>query len=330
MTEGLLILYYEPSEQGDYDKAIDITDLVETLQLTTAMDAQPGQATLNIISDNLEYTMGACIQILDGDEGIFTGYIFTVSMDNGEKIQITALDQSRYLKNQDTFVFSEAMTVDALFKQLCNDWRLQMGQVDASSFSCKPSIHEGRSLWDVIDSYCEETFVGTGKLYMVRDNFGKLELRDVENLHTGLRIDDISIIQKYRYEVSIDKNTFNQIKIGKDSASKTERVWTIVKDSTTIDQWGLLQYHKKFGEQTPSGQMQDYAEKLLKAYNKHTQTLTLDCFGDFRVRAGSGIQIQLDAFKSTADNQNYIVKSCTHVIKNKQHQMQLELAMDRV
>lgn len=331
MTGELLILYFEPSAEGgdSYSDPVDITDLVESFQYTTSMDSQPGTLILSVIGDNFEYVLGGCIEVRHGDEGVFKGYIFTVSMSNEAMVIITVFDQSRYLKNQDTFVFEE-MTVDALFRQMCSDWGLVMGVVDASGFMCKKSIHEGRSIWDVIGEYCDETLVGTGKYYFVRDVFGKLELRDVEALHTGLVIDDVSLINGYDYEVSIDKDTYNQVKIGKENGEKTERVWVVAKDSTTQKQWGLLQYHRKFNEATPDNMMEGYADKLLKIYNRHTQTLSLVCFGDFRVRAGSGIQIKLSGLKSTSDDQNYIVKSCTHTVNNMQHRMQLELAMDRV
>ncbi|MCK9453282.1 MAG: hypothetical protein M0Q90_16415 [Bacteroidales bacterium] len=329
MTSELLILYYEPSESGDFDEAIDITDIVEELQISSSLDSQPGQASLTIVGDQNEYVMGACIQVLDGDRGVFMGYVFTVSMSNEAKVRLTALDQCRYLKNQDTFVL-EPMTVDALFKKICSEWKLNQGTVDSSSHTCKASIHEGKSIWDVVTQYCEETFVETGKLFIVRDNFGSLELRDVENLHTELLIDDVSVINQYNYEVSIDKNTYNQIKIGKDNKAKNERAWVVVKDSNTIKQWGVLQYHKKLSEETKDATLEKYAEKLLKTYNRFTQTLTLNCLGDFALSAGSGIQIQLDAIKSTSENQNYIVKSCTHNIKNALHEMQLELVMDRI
>lgn len=321
----LRILYHDPTEQ----RVFDIAEIVESLSWTTGLGAKPGQLRLTAVGEIIEFAMGAMVEVLDGEQGIFMGYVFDVRLSQEQHVEITAFDQTRYLKNQDNFVFG-AMPLHEVFRAICGEYGLAMGTVDESSYTCAPAIHDGKSLWDVLQGYVDETLAKSTKLFVVRDNFGKLELRDVESLHTGLLIDDVSVITSYEFQISIADNTYNQIKLGKESKGSSERLWTIVKDSTHIKEWGLLQFHKKMGEGTPDDSLDQLGTSLLSIYNRPSRALSLSCLGDFRVQAGSGVQVSLSALQATSDGQNYIVKDCSHEVTNEVHTMKLDLALDSV
>jgi hypothetical protein len=321
----LRILYHDPREQ----RVFDISEIVEQLSWSTSLGAKPGELRLLVVGDLIEFAMGAMVEVLDGEQGIFQGFVFGARLSQEQHVELTAFDQTRYLKNQDTLVLG-AMPIHQVFRSICGQYGLKMGTVDESAYTCAPAIHEGRSLWDVLQSYADETLARSQKLYIVRDAFGQLELRDVETLHTNLLIDDVSVITAYDYEISIADNTYNQIKLGKESKGSAERLWTIVKDSTRIGEWGLLQFHRKLDEATPDGTLEQLGESLLRIYNRPSQALSLACLGDFRVQAGSGVQVSLSALQATSDGQNYIVKSCAHSASNELHTMKIELALDSV
>lgn len=321
----LRILYHDPREQ----RVFDIAEIVENLSWSTSLGAKPGELRLTVVGEIIEFALGAMVEVLDGELGVFLGYVFDVRLTQEQHVELIAFDQTRYLKNQDTLVF-KAAPIHTVFRSICEQYGLKVGTVDASSYTCAPAIHEGKSLWDVLQSYADETLARSGKLYIVRDAFGALELRDVEALHTDLLIDDVSVITAYDFQISIADNTYNQIKLGKESKGKSERLWTIVKDSTRIGEWGLLQFHKKMDEATPDGELEQLGESLLRIYNRPSRALSLACLGDFRVQAGSGVQVSLSALQATSEGQNYIVKSCGHAVANEMHTMKLELAMDSV
>jgi hypothetical protein len=324
----LRILYHDPY-QDPYERVVDISEIVETCSWSTSLGATPGQLRMTIVGELIEFAAGALVEVFDGDRGVFMGYVFAVRLSQEQHVEVTAYDQTRYLKNQDTLVFG-AMPMHQVFLAICEQYGLRFGTVDEVAHSCAPAVHEGRSLWDVLQSYADETLARTGKLYIVRDNFGELELRDVDGLHTDLLIDDVSVITAYDYEISIADRTYNQIKLGKESKSAKSRMWTIVKDSTRIREWGLLQFHQKMGEGTPDGELEQLGESLLRIYNRPSQTLSLVCLGEFIVQAGSGVQVSLSALQATTGGQNYIVKDCEHTVTNDNHTMKLELALDSV
>ena len=54
--------------------------------------------------------------------------------------------------------------------------------------------------------------MATGKMFVLYDDVGKLTLRNVEDMKLNVMIDD-ETAQDYDFTVSIDKNTYNQIKL---------------------------------------------------------------------------------------------------------------------
>ena len=121
---------------------------------------------------------------------------------------------------------------------------------------------------------------------------------------------------------STQPEAYNQIKIRFENQKSGAREIFIAKDSTHINQWGLLQYTDSV-ELSASGVAK--AEALLKLYNAKTRTLSIsDALGDTRVRAGSSVIVKLGL--GDINVQSYLlVEQVTHKFKQGEHLMDMKL-----
>ena len=88
----------------------------------------------------------------------------------------------------------------------------------------------------------------------------------------------------YDYQISIDSNVYNKIKLTFDNEETGKREVFIAQDTKNINNWGVLQYFEKL-QKNENGQAK--ADALLSLYNKKKRKLSIsDVIGDLRVRAG--------------------------------------------
>ena len=78
------------------------------------------------------------------------------------------------------------------------------------------------------------------------------------------------------------------------------------QDNGNMANWGTLQYYEKIGSKELA---KVRLEAYLKIYNRKTRNLQIKgAFGDTRVRAGSGIYINLDIGDIILNNRMYVEK----------------------
>lgn len=307
--------------------AYDISELITDAVWETTLTNQPGKLTFNYIDDNkVTISEGSPISFKVDGKGVFFGYIFKRGKKKDEKVPVTAYDQMRYLKNKDTYVLSN-LTASQIFTKICSDFKLSFEVVDSSSYIVSPRVNDNKTLFEIIQYGIDETLINTGNWYMIRDNFGKLQFININSMKTDLFIGDESLLIDFDYESSIDDDTYNQVKLIKENKETKKREIYIVKDSNTIKQWGLLQYFEKMDENANTAQIRTRAEMILKLKNRVTKKLKLDCLGDLRVTAGSGIVLGISDLQKegVAINQYFMVTSCSHTFQNDLHTMQLEV-----
>lgn len=307
--------------------AYDISELITNAVWETTLVNQPGKLIFNYLNDTkVTISEGSPISFKVDGKGVFFGYIFKMGKLKDEKIPILAYDQMRYLKNKDTYVLSN-LTASQIFTKLCNDFKLTAEVTNPSSYIVSPRIHDNKTLFEVMQYGIDETLINTGNWHMVRDNFGKLQFININSMKTDLFIGDESLLIDFDFESSIDEDSFNQVKLIKENKETQKREIYIVKDSSTIKQWGLLQYFEKMDENANAAQIQARAEMILKLKNRVTKKLKLECLGDLKVAAGSGVVLGISDLQKDgiAINQYFMVTTCSHTFKNDLHTMQLEV-----
>ena len=281
----------------------------------------PGKLTFTLLrNQEVDFVEGDAVRFRISRTWIFYGWIFEKTMDADGNIKCTCYDQIRYLKNKDTYIY-ENKTASELIKMIAKDFNLKCGYIENTKYKIAQKIEEDKSLIDIILNALDETLAMTGKLYVLYDNFGKLTLKNIEDLAFDLVL-DTSTFEDYNYKTSIDDEVYNQIKLAYPNKETGKYDIYMTKDSKNIQQWGVLQYYEKIEAPTYGVAM---AEELLKLYNKTKRSITIkDAFGDVRVRAGTRVIVNIDLGDYKLKS-FMVVESMKHKYKNGRYTMDLTL-----
>lgn len=286
----------------------EISELVTSVSYTDKLNDGCSKLEFSYIDDDLIIKNGNVVRFKYDDANIFYGYVFKVSGNKGKEITVTAYDQLRYCKAKDTIVVKND-TITTLVNKMCNYFNLRKGMLTDTKYKLPVSVQDDKTWLDIIYTAISDTLMNTGKWYCLRDEFGSLAIRDLEDLTLNLILGDESLVYDYEYEKSIDDEFYNQIKIVSDNEKTGKRDVYIAKDSNSIEKYGLLQYFEVLDKNVNPSQARLKADTLLKLYNREVETLELECLGDVRVRAGNSFYGQIEDISL---NKRLIVKSVTH------------------
>lgn len=255
---------------------------------------------------------------------IFYGYIFKTECDEKGIKKVTAYDSLRYFKYKDTKVF-KGTTLDKLIREIMvGRPTMKAGAIKSTGYVLPDKIEDNKTYLDMIYDAMEDTLLATNKRYVLYDKFGALQLVEAEELKLPIILGNESYALGFSYEVSIDGESYNRVKLAKDNKDTGVRESYIVQDSKTMAQWGVLQYYDKVSDNLNPAQIKEKAEKLLKLYNRVEKSLSIPALGDSRVRGGSGIFIDIDD-RDIKINQWALVKKASHKFNGPHHTMDLEL-----
>lgn len=311
------------------EKIYNISEVIYDVELTTKIEDDPGKATFKILRvDDIGFWEGATVTIQLEGVNMFKGFVFNKKMtQNSEIVQVTCYDQLRYLKNKDSAVF-ENMTSDQIFAYLCDKFALKYRVVDKSTYKCAPRNNASVALYEMIKTALDDTLINTKKWFFIRDNYGVLEHINVFSLQANVMLGDESGVTAFDYETTIDKNTYNQIKLYRENKNSGKREIFIVNDTVnkgdTLKAWGILQLYEKVADNLNLAQIEAKARGMLALYNNTDKTLKLSCMGIPTMCAGSIFKCSISDLDNTFLNRYMLVTSCSHKITNGQHTMTLE------
>ncbi|WP_145333233.1 hypothetical protein [Paenibacillus xylanexedens] len=305
----------------------DISDIAGEITYKTSRIGKPSSLEFTLIKGSVfqnqkfSYENGYVVRYIHGNQGVFYGYIFSVDSGKDEKVKIKAYDQTRYLTANQTYQFVKATAADVI-KRIATDFQLKTGDLKQPSYVIPHMLFDNKKLIDMICEALDRTLVYGGKNYIFYDDFGKLVLRDIEEVPYGFVIGDHSLLTDYSYTRSIDDQTYNKIKLYRDNKDTGKRDTFVHQDSSSIRRWGLLFLYQKADDGLNKGQIDNMLKTLMTLRNRETQKLKVDALGDFKVRAGSFVNIQIDELKI---NQYFLVDECTHKVQGGVHTMSLDL-----
>lgn len=286
----------------------EISELVKSISYTDKLNDGCSKLEFSYIDDNLKIANGSIVRFIDGDIKFF-GRVFKHGQNSKKEITVTSYDQLRYAKAKDTIV-SKGETATTLTKRMINYLNLKAGNLADTGYVLSTHPHDDKTWLDIIYSAISETLMNKGKWYSLRDEYGSVALRNLENLKLDLVLGDGSLCYDYDYEKTIDENFYNIVKLASDNETTGKRDTYIVKDSNSMNRYGILQYFEVLDKNTNAAQAKAKAEILLALYNREVETLTLKCLGDARVRAGSSFYADIEDIG--LDNKRIIVRSVTH------------------
>lgn len=291
------------------------------VKLSTERFGSPGKLTFEVVKDEkLNFQEGNAVQLRIDGMDLFLGYVFEKKRTKSESISVTAYDQLRYFKNKDVKQF-EYMTAGQIVKKLATDFLLTTGGIADTGWVIESLIEDNKTIFDMVQDALDETLTNAKALYVLYDDFGKLTLKNVEDMKLNILLTD-ETAEDFDYTTSIDSQTYNNIKLVYDN--EDTGYWDVyeAKSGDSINKWGLLQYLEKVS--TTTG-IKNKADTLLSMYNRKTRRLSLkNAFGDVNVRAGCSLGVSL-ALGDTTVNQYFICETVTHSFKAGMHLMDITL-----
>lgn len=257
---------------------------------------------------------------------MFNGFIFSKKRTKENIVSVTAYDQVRYLKNKDTYYY-ENLKADDVIKMISKDFNLEIGEIENTNFILPPTYEQNQTLLDIILNTLDKTTLYTGKVYVFFDNYGKLTLKNIENMRVPFIILSSSAgIIDFQYNTDIDTDTFNNVKLFKENKETGKNEIYISKDSENEKKWGLLQYYQNVSDNYTDLQVKLLADNILKGKNRVKKSFSIENIGYPQIRAGNSVYVQLNDSFGTEINQYFIIESCIHTFNNNEHNMKIDLS----
>ena len=291
------------------------------VQWATERRGSPGKLTFSIISDGtIDIQEGNAVRLKVNGKNLFYGFVFTKKRDRDNTVGVTAYDQMRYLKNKDTYVYTNKTASDVI-KMVASDFRLSLGEIENTSFIIQSRAEDNTALFDIIYNALDLELTNKQTMYVFYDDFGKLTLRSLGRMRVDLLIDE-ETGENYDYKSTIDEATYNKIKLSFENDETGKRDIYVAQDGKRMSDWGILQYFDTLQE-GENGEAK--ADALLSLYNQKTCSLKISkAFGDTRIRAGSMPVINMNLGDMTLKN-FMLVEKCVHTFNESEHWMDVTL-----
>ena len=301
-------------------KKLYAPEVLEDIEWQTERAGEPGKLTFKVIWDSkLNIEEGNAVRFKWNKTGVFYGFVFKIKTDKDKILTITAYDQLRYLKNKETYVYSNKKASDVV-RMIAKDFSLNAGSIEDTNYTIPSRTEDNQSLFDIIQNALDVTLTNKATMYVLYDNFGKLTLKSLDKMKTNILIDE-ETAETYDFETTIDKS-YNKIKLVYDNQETGKREVYITKHSKNMNKWGVLQYYDTLQDKE-NGAVK--AETLLKLYNQKQKKLTIkNAFGSLKVRAGSMVVVNLNICGTKVKNY-MLVETCKHTFKVNEHRMELKL-----
>lgn len=309
----------------------DISEIAVNCKLKESWNNGAGSFTFEYPCALCDIFPNGCTVIFTYDDtNIFYGWLFKSTI-NRQSVKCTAYDQLRYLKANNSNM-RQVQTLSSFVNDVCaslgsaapGDNRMRLGTIDDTEVCLGKKLFDNKSYLDMLYTSIEDNLLLNGYWYTLRDNFGALELRDTYDLRIPLIIGDGSLATDFEYTRSIDDDTYNYIKVAKDDKDAAVRNTYVAYDSGMISKWGKLVLYDKVTSDMNEAQLKQRAELILAAKNRETQMLKVDCVGDVRVRAGTGVKVEI---ADAGLNLWAVTDSVTHTFGQNIHSMTVNLML---
>lgn len=286
----------------------------------------PGKLTFRVQKDEiLDMPEGSTVQLGYKKTNFFYGYVFEKKRNKDGTISVTAYDQLRYLKNKDIYSFVNVKAGDAI-KAMAEDFQLTVGDLADTGYTIPKYHGSNETLLDIVQTLLDMTTENTKKIYVLYDDFGKLTLKEMGDMKVDILI-DAETAENFEYTSTIDKDTYNRVKLYYDNDETGKRDVWMELDSANMKRWGVLQLTESVNGKKPLN-FPEMAGAKLKLHNRPGRTLTIqNALGDVRIRAGCllFVDLKLDDMKLT---KRMIVETVKHKISNNLHTMDLTVRGD--
>lgn len=333
-TEGLTAVIYH-KKTGEYF----VPSVFDGAKWELHWVGAPGKLTCKIVRDEtLKMEYGDTIDVSWNGKQFFHGFIFEMRRGKDQYWDIIAYDQMRYLLNKDTFSYTGKKASEVI-KELAEDFELLVGELDDTGYVIDKRREANASILDMCQNALDLTMIHTDRLFTLYDDCGKLMMKDLEEMQSNLLI-DAETAQDYSYTGTIDKGTYNLIKLDVDDGDNGHK--TIYAPATAKEyeasesrkQWGVLQYHASVNAKNQNPRQ--LADSYLKHFNRISRSLSIKgAAGDLAIRGGSMLWININLGETGWEQQDteakrLIVQNVVHTFSNHEHIMDMDVIGDKI
>lgn len=297
---------------SDDKKEYDFSRIVSKPEYTTELNNGAGKLTFSYLKNGVMLAPGSMITFRYDDTNIFKGYVFVSENTEDDMLSVTAYDQLRYLKYKDS-IMGDSYSLTKLIKEICIRQNLQYGEIEDTRYNQGKVLYKDKTYLDMIYDFIDDILVAMKKKYVLYDDFGRISLKEANNLRLPFIIGDRSLAYGYTFQRSIDNETYNKIKIGKKSVDNDSVTYLDntfgTEDTKTQAKWGKLQYYEIVDDNMSPQKIDQRAMNLLKLYNVEERKLELKCLGCTNVRAGTSVRVILS---NLMIDKYFIVRKASH------------------
>ncbi|NFG25619.1 hypothetical protein FC777_00495 [Clostridium botulinum] len=305
----------------------NLSNLIKQVTWKTKRKGSPSSLEVTLLTDEtLGVSNGDIIRFKVDGVNIFYGYVFKHSGNEGEEIKLTAYDQIKYLMYNDTFLDVNLKASEVVERILYN-LGLTKGIIEDTGYVIPRVNEKDKKLVDIIYKALEETLGLTKRTFVLYDDFGSINLKDINNMRQELIISENTNLGKYDWSKSIE-DSYNAIKlVRKCEDSEEEEVYT-KEDKDNIYKWGKLQFFKSVDDKVNKAKMEEILKAHLTLKNKEKKSLKLkDVLGtdiklEAKLRGGSGVWVDI---KRYGINEMYLIEEATHKFSKDGHIMDFDL-----
>lgn len=276
----------------------DITNIVSKATITLKRAGSCGSLSLNCVKGDafsdrsFEFENGDIIQLQIDDKGIFRGFVFKIENKlKDSSITVTAYDQIKYLLYNATYSFVNKKA-NEIIKQIAEEFNLLIGDIADTGFVIPKLLEDDKKLLDIITEALYITSDNGGGQYCLYDDFGKLELKALQDMKRDLVLSDTTHIQDATFNKDIE-DSYNVFKIVQDNEATGGRNSYVFQNSEMKNKWGTLQYFEVADEGLNEAQIKEKLETLSKLKGREKKSFSIKSVGEF-VRAGESIAIIID------------------------------------
>lgn len=332
-SEYELSLCVENPETGEL---IDIAPSCENITWqTTRLASQPGtlKVTLKktITSEKVTIPPGSRIRFGINNKDYFYGLIEEIELSkNGEGrivYVLSAVDHLKLLQGVESAYREIGMTASTFFMYLMTrfgDRGLNGAVLEGSSTPLDDYYFATTTLYEMIKRSMALAHIAESpnSQYILRDNLGTIEWRELKSLKTDYVIGDESFATSYTYGVSIAEQTYNVIKVIRPNAEiGMMDTWTLY-DSENIRHWWQRQLVLEADDYATDAEIKKKLELHLEAFNRPRRKMQITAIGINGLQAGDGLRAI--AGRASIDHELWC-EEVTHVYTMDSHEMTLVL-----
>lgn len=306
------------------EKAIDITEVSGSINLSTSVDTLGASLVFNIVRNynDLSYIFSDEIEtgdvvILINEKELFRGVIVSISTTKYSRT-VECLDYCFYLNKNKVIKQFDHIAASVAIKQLLQEINAPEGEISNISTSIT-KVYYSNTIAEIINDILKQVNEELGVKYKLEFIDNKFNVNPFKKINVEFRYKQTG---NETINESI-QDMKNRILVTSNEQESTE-ILAIAEDTKNIEKYGSLQEIINVDPEQKEAKVRNIAKTKLKELNKVFKTVSLEGFGDDNFRAGRVVYLNNSKLKLFGE---FLIKSCVHTWRKGEHIVNLEVEL---